>query len=288
MKIILKSALTIFILPAFLLLCLGTLAHAQSPNDGQAVVVDISAGTDFDGALFIVELSNGQRELVSDFGDPAQGPLGDGPVDLALSQNLQNAYVTDTSGQGLLFHVNLMSGDRTIISDFADPAQGPLGERPSGIALNDTAAYVLTRSEGTNDDGLLFHIDLTTGDRTIISDFGDPAQGIVGSDPADLILDGTGGAYVTDEDGGDSLGRGAVFHVDLTSGNRTLISNFNNPAQGPIGINPFGITMGSSGNLLVTDEDITQGPTINGSLLEVDVVSGFRTVISDFENPAQG
>ncbi|MEM7009723.1 MAG: IPTL-CTERM sorting domain-containing protein [Thermodesulfobacteriota bacterium] len=76
--------------------------------------------------------------------------------------------------------------------------------------------------------------------------------------------------------------------MDLTSGNRTLISNFNNPAQGPIGINPFGITMGSSGNLLVTDEDITQGPTINGSLLEVDVVSGFRTVISDFENPAQG
>lgn len=50
----------------------------------ETYVVDLLAGTGFNGALFRVNTISGNRSLVSDFGDPAQGPLGNDPFGLAL------------------------------------------------------------------------------------------------------------------------------------------------------------------------------------------------------------
>lgn len=290
MRINLKSAIYIFIIPAFLLLCLSTLAHAELESEGQAIVIDPGVGTGSLGALFIVDLRNGTREIISDFGNPDQGPLGDDPTGVAL-ENFYNAIVTeqdiDPNDRGALFRVSLRSGMRELISDFNDPAQGPLGQEPRGVAVDGPYAYVLDSDAGTDLRGLLFHVDLTSGDREIISDFGNPAQGPIGSNPISIVLDGIGGAFVVGDEGGTN-NDGTLFHVDLTSGNRMLISDFGNPAQGPIGNNPVGVTLDDSGNVLVSDED---GPPIadsQGVLFRVDPQTGQREIVSNFNDPAQG
>lgn len=286
----LKSFLSIFIIQTFLLLSLSVSAQAELIRDGLAVVADDSAGTDNDGALFIVNIRNGERILVTDFGDPAQGPIGNDPVGVALSQDFSNAYVVDESGEsgsGLLFHVNLRTGERIIISDFDDPSQGPTGELPSGIALDgDETAYIVDGAAGTDSNGALFHVDLATGDREIVSDFGDPVQGPIGQTPVNLTLDGAGGAYVTDKDGPGSI-NGILFLVDLTSGDREIISIFNDPAQGPTGPNPFGIALDGLGNAFVADEDAGGDPG-DGALFLVNLSTGNRTLLSNFTNSAQG
>ena len=290
MKISLKSVLSILILPAFLLLCLGTLAQAQFLEEGQLIVADEGAGTNGDGAVFLVFLTNGRRLMLSDFGDPSQGPIGNDPLGIALSEDLQSAYVVDddgVSGSGLLFHVNLDSGERIIISDFDDPAQGPTGSEPTGIAVVGTTAYVIDDDAGAGGDGILFHVDLITGDREIISEFGNPAQGPTGETPQDLLLDGAGGAYVTDTQG--VTPQGTLFHVDLTSGDRIVVSDFSNPAQGNTdAANPYGIAMADSDNAFVTDEDGPNGPVGNGALYLVNLTTGFRTLLTNFGDPNQG
>ena len=286
MKTKITSIALFLALPALLFFCLGSLAQAfPIPPEGQAVVVEEDAATNNRGGVFIVNLINGLRILVSDFGNPAQGPLGSDPVGIAL-EGPNTAYVADddgVSGDGGLYRVNLRTGQRILVSDFGNPAQGPMGSEPGGLTIDGSSAYVVDDMAGPDNKGLLFHVSLITGDRTIISDFGDPAQGPLGDNPSGIALDGNGNALVTDEEGISVLG--TLFLVDLNSGQRTVISDFGDPAQGPLGQNPFGVVLDPSGNALVTDEsvdklflvDLTPGPNL-----------GDRTLISNFENPAQG
>ena len=254
-----------------------------------AIVVDDAAGITSDGALFRVNLRTGNRVLISDFGDPAQGPLGTRPTDIALD-GAGNALVINRDGgtgnDGALFSVELATGQRTLVSDFGDVAQGPLGDDPMGVALDGAGnALVIDVDEGTGNDGVLFRVDLTTGNRIVISDFGDPAQGPIGNQPIGVVLDGSGNAIVIDEQAETNFD-GALFRVDLTTGNRVVISDFGNPAQGPIGDDPRGVTLDGSGNALVVDED--EGTGNRGLLFRVDLSTGDRTVISNFGDPAQG
>jgi len=106
--------------------------------DGQILVIDIAAGTDGRGLLVRVDPGNGTRVPVSDFGDMAQGELGDNPQGVALEAD-GSILVTDqfvgTSGAGALFRVDPLSGDRVRLSDFGDSSQGPLGVNPFGVAV---------------------------------------------------------------------------------------------------------------------------------------------------------
>ena len=45
-------------------------------SQGDILVIDSQAGTNFNGALFVIDPVTGNRTLLSDFGNPAQGPLG--------------------------------------------------------------------------------------------------------------------------------------------------------------------------------------------------------------------
>lgn len=290
MKTYINNKALFLVITAVLFFCLGSLAQALSiPPEGQAVVTDDDAGTNELGAVFIVNLITGQRTLVSDFGDPAQGPLGFAPVGIAL-EDINTVLVADEdvgfNGYGALFRVNLRTGNRTLISDFENPAQGPEGRCPIGVVLDGPQhALVIDDDAGTNGDGALFRVRLSTGNRTIISDFGDPAQGPIGEDPQGVALDGNGNALVADH----GPGLGTLFLVDLSTGQRTIISDFNDPSQGVTGGAPFNVILDPTGNALVIDED---GGPDNGALILVDLTPGpnlgDRTLISDFQNPAQG
>jgi streptogramin lyase len=93
-----------------------------------------------------------------------------------------------------------------------------------------------------------------------------------------------GDILVIDYDAGTG-GLGALFLVNPTTGARTLLSDFGvGPNQG---VNPIGVAVEASGNILVIDGDAGTGSL--GALFRVNPISGERTLLSDFGvGPNQG
>ncbi|MGH8581210.1 MAG: hypothetical protein ACREWG_00130, partial [Gammaproteobacteria bacterium] len=58
--------------------------------------------------------------------------------------------------------------------------------------------------------------------------------------------------YMVDAQAPISLaGQGGLFRVDATTGNRTLVSDFGNAAQGPLGLYPIRLALEGGGTVLV-------------------------------------
>lgn len=228
------------------------------------LVMDAYAGTNGQGALFSVNQTTGVRTLVSDFGISAEGTEGVYPDSIALLPSallgLGSSYLeTDgsggTNGLGALYDVNPANGNRTLVSDFGDAAQGPVDPDlnsfpnaisiiPGGLLGADPLALITDASAGTNDQGELLSVDPVTGGRKLISDFGNPAEGPLGVDPDGVLwVPSTSTLLVVDGSAGTG-GLGAVFNVNMTTGNRTLVSDFGNPAEGSVlGSYPNGIAV---------------------------------------------
>src|SRR5215475_8209063 len=120
---------------------LGGLVLVASPAEaavkaGDILVVDPNAGTrcleliigeePFPcGALFVVNPKTGQRTILSDFGDPAQGHLGNADLTGVAVGRAGQIFVTALfSGDpadvgGALFRVNPRTGNRTVLSNFS-------------------------------------------------------------------------------------------------------------------------------------------------------------------------
>jgi hypothetical protein len=96
-------------------------------------------GTSFNGTLFRVDPSNGTRTILSAFGDPTQGPVGFFPAGLAIEPSGQILvavqHVLTQDSPGGVFRIDPATGDRTLVSDFGDASQGPLGVSPTGVAI---------------------------------------------------------------------------------------------------------------------------------------------------------
>ena len=261
-------------------------AHAQA-RPGDILVIDFEAGTGGRGALFRVSPANGSRAILSDFGNSAQGTLGDDPMGVALDASGNILVIDrDLGPAGALFRVNSTTGNRTVLSDFGNSAQGPLGGNPYGVALDASGSIlVIDFDAGTDSGGALFRVNPTSGNRTILSDFGNSAQGTLGENPVGVALDASGNILVVDQSAGTG-GGGALFRVNPTNGNRTLVSDFGNIAQGTLGTDPIGVALDASGNILVIDSGVGTGG--GGALFRVNPTSGDRTLISDFGTNAQG
>ena len=150
-----------------------------------------------------------------------------------------------TVNRGALFRVDPTTGTRTLLSDFGNAGQGPLGDEPVGVALEAGGAIlVIDRGAGTGTLGALFRVDPTTGTRTLLSDFGNAGQGPLGNDLFGVALEAGGAILVIDPSAG-TVNRGALFRVDPTTGTRTLLSDFGNAGQGPLGTSPFGVAVSS-------------------------------------------
>ncbi len=261
-------------------------AQAQL-TPGAILVVDFEAGTDGNGALFQINLSTGARTLLSDFGDGAQGPTGASPFGLVVKDR-NSVLVIDNqgkSGNGTLFQVNPVNGVRKVVSDFGNILQGPLGVDPVGITLMADKAFVTDIDAGTGGSGALFSVNLTTGRRTLVSDFGSATQGPTGRTPTGIGRGTAGVLLVVDPDAGTEQ-KGAIFSINSTTGVRILVSDFGDPAQGPTGVNPGGVTLGASGVILVADTEAGAGGS--GTLFSVNPSTGMRTILSNFGNMAQG
>ena len=261
---------------------------ATSAAADETFVVDRTAGTGANGALFRVDAASGVRTLVSDFGNAAQGPLGSNPQDVTLEASgtvLAIDFGAGTGDSGALFRVNPTNGNRTLVSDFGNAAQGPLGEDPFALVVETSGAVLVIDLDGVAPNNALFRVNPTNGNRTLLSDFGNAAQGPTGDSGRGIAVEVSGTVLVTDTSAGTG-DNGALFRIDPANGNRTLLSDFGNAAQGPLGSTPLGIGVETSGAVLVVDQDVGTGP--NGVLFRVNPTNGNRTLLSDFGSTAQG
>jgi len=191
-----------------------------------------------------------------------------------------------TGFQGVLFAVSAATGARTVLSDFGNAAGGALGDSPIAVAVATTGeVLVLTDRGGTGDRGVLFRINATTGMRTALSDFGNAAQGPVGSSTSGLHVSAAGEILALDFDGGTN-GRGTLYRVHPVTGVRTVLSDLGNAASGPVGDRPEDIATDAAGRGLIVDGDF--GTASRGAIYRVDLGSGARTLLSDFGLSGQG
>jgi parallel beta-helix repeat protein len=247
----------------------------------QILVVDPEAGTNNRGSLSRIDPNNGLRTPIHDFGNPGQAsqgtPLGVNPVGLAVEPTGHILVVDDGGvtagggGEGRLFRVNPSTNVRTILNDFGKSSEGPLVPHPIDVAVEPSGRIlVLDKDAGTHLRGALFRIDPTTRKRTVLSDFGDPAQGAPGTSPTSIAVEASGTILVICDRNGD----GRLYRIDPKNGFRTEISHFDNPAQGPTGEFPFDVAVTPDGGILVVDIAHT-------ALFLVDPVTGFRIRLTD-------
>jgi hypothetical protein len=100
--------------------------------------------------------------VLSDFGNPIQGELGLGPFSLAFESS--EAILVLDPEVNKLFRVNPMTGQRTVLSNFSDPMQGPVAESAAGdgilgIAVELSGEILVTvKGAGSPDvGGTVFH-----------------------------------------------------------------------------------------------------------------------------------
>lgn len=196
------------------------------------------------------------------------------------------------------------NGNRTLVSDLGNRAQGPIGSGnltavtkiPSDLLGLGRTILALDAFGGTNQDGALIAINPSTGQRSLVSDFGNPSQGLpLGVTPRGVAASsgilGFGTAiYVIDNNAGTN-GHGLLTKIDPNTGNRTVLSDFGDNSQGPLGSSPSSIAIAPAGvfglepKLLVLDTAV--GTYQVGVLFIVDS-HGNRTALSDLGSSDQG
>jgi hypothetical protein len=216
---------------------LGNLAFGPAIHNARSIAVERSGDILFvDGRkLFRVSPVTGMRTVLSDFLTGARrGSFPEDVVVEASGRILVADFYADfdpaTPGKGAIFRVNQTNGSREILSDFGKATQGPLGNAPAAIALDSAGSVlVIDVSGGTNFYPRLLRIDPATGVRQVISDFGSPAQGVIGYGRS-VDVDQSGRIFVLYEEYHQP--RGSIVRVNPVSGYRTIEHSFDDFSLG--------------------------------------------------------
>ena len=208
--------------------------------DGSILVTDTAAGTDPNGgtsewgALYRLRPDPVTGELtptvLSDFGDGTD--TGRNPRAVAVEADGQILVTTGLPGtvdnRPLLVRVDPVTGARAVVSDFE--GSSARREEPRGVAVEAGGAIlVLDAQGGLNALGQLFRVDPQTGDRALLSDFGQGAN--PGISPTSVAVEASGQILVTDEGHPITSPLGLLFRIDPQTGARTILSDFNTGAN---------------------------------------------------------
>lgn len=192
------------------------------------------------------------------------------PQSIALDSANSRLVLVDSS-LGAVFAVDLNSDQRTVVSS-DDIGQGPALIFPIGIAVDETnsRAYVIDAGDAGAEPALVA-VDLATGDRTTLSNSSN-GVGPAFTFPDTVALDLGGNrnrALVVD------VGSDAVFAVDLNSGDRTLVTEFE-PTDSSIF--PIAITVDPGTNrALVNVRDVSN---TDSSVVAIDLSTEATSVVS--------
>jgi sugar lactone lactonase YvrE len=235
---------------------------AIDSENNRALVADIGRS-----AVIAVDLETGARTIfLSNITTDTTKPFF--PSGIAIDGGNNRALIVDRWNNAIIA-VDFDSGNHVVLSDNATPAAGiPFQRISDGIvvdAAHDRALVVDTEADA------IIAVDLETGARTILSnsatpDALNPFLGLFGGMAIDSVYNR---ALVMDSS------RRAVIAVDLSTGARTIVSDYSSDeAANPI-LFPYGIAVDTVRNrILATDGSIMR------ALFAIDPVNGERVIFS--------
>ena len=188
-----------------------------------------------------------------------------------------------------LVRVDPKTDERALITDFGNAVQGEVCSfDPDNQVYCFIAGLTLQHAKkifvATQQDAIakIFRVNTATGERILVTDFSNPAQGADGG-----AFVGFGGPLAVEASGQllavDDSNR--LLRIDPTTGNRTVLSDFGNRAQGPRGTSLHSVGLEGSGNILVAALNIDG---TNNLLFRVAPKTGRRVVLSNSKKSAQG
>jgi len=233
------------------------------------------------GALLSVNLLTGMRVIVRDFGGFSKNgtsyPYSPSGVTRDLSGRILVVVGTDLQR---LYRLDPTTDTLTLLSDFGDPSQGPVGGTPRAIAQHPSGAILVVKDGIGN--GTLLRVDPASGNRSVLSDFGNPSQGPTGHSPQEVAVSPLGEILV-----GTYSNPPAVFRVDISTGARVLVSDLSDSSQGPLGCHARAVAIDAAGGVLVLDDGCVSGNP-HPALFKVEPATGNRVLLSDLKQTSQG
>ncbi len=229
-----------------------TVPLADESNTLTVETEDAAANTDPDAAEAVIK-----RDIYFNY-----------PSFIALDSNHDRALVSD-GGNNAIISLDLLTGNRTVLSDNTTPDANYPFSSPAGIAID------IDNNRALVADMLLsavISVDLTTGARNILSDNTTPNANNPFSFPDNIAIDGANNRALV-------VGEGSVIAVDLDTGARSILSDNTTPDA----VNPFSFPNGivvddANDRALVTDDGVK-------AVIAVDLNTGSRTILSDATTP---
>jgi hypothetical protein len=244
-------------------------SHALLDSNNNQLIVGYSEGQYFSGndsSLLGVDLDSGDRT-------PAlgSGPNYDDTKDIALDSDNNRLFVLVDSPISALVEVDLtlLPSPKTIVTNSIEtddvPAKGSGDTFESGQSVvfdsgNDRALVSAASPRA------IFAVDIATGDRSILSEFGSSTGTGIDTLPDHMKLDSGNNRII-----GVDTTWASVIAIDITSGNRSVISN-SDTGSGDLLVSPIKTALDTANGLAY----VLDGT----SIIAVDLASGNRTVIS--------
>ncbi|MFV1967541.1 MAG: hypothetical protein ACC628_19100 [Pirellulaceae bacterium] len=233
---------------------------------GDVIAVATRADQPLETMVLRIDAATGNRNVIAD-DNVGTGP--DFPV---------RGITIEPSGDILLLarcsiiRLDPGTGDRTVVSGDSI-GEGPGFVSLHGLAVTETQGIFAVDDGSSGEEGpeLLFHVNPTTGDRTIVSGMS-VGDGPRLSSPEEAVVDANGNLLVI-SDIFSLVSDAAVLRVDPSSGDREIFTG------APVGDGPLfddldDIAIDLNGNVVLVDFD-------RNAIFRVDAMTGDRTILSD-------
>ncbi len=246
------------------------------------------------GTIFSYNTSTSVRINLHDFvGESGDGNGPYGSLIQAGDSLLYGLTVDGASDNGVMISYNIYTGKESDLHDFGS---GNDGYNPYGALLlaKNGLLYGMTSGGGYYGGGIIFSYNISNGTYTDVHDF----AGYLSDDDAafpfgSLIQVGDSLLYGMTSQGGSnlsgsssSLGYGAIFSYNISTGNDAVLHSFNN--NDTDGIYPRGSLFQASNGLLY---GMTYGGGADGgygTIFSYNISSGVETVLHSFSGGNDG
>jgi hypothetical protein len=250
---------------ALLTIAIGAPGRAEAGlSFGDILVSDVG-----NAAIYDVNPTTGARIVFSESGVAGTGVALNSPQGIAFDA-LGFVVVADSELNALV-KIDPLTGNRTILSGMGTMGTGARFNNPIGTTTDAAGNIYVADQGGFTGIGEVFKVDPTTGNRRVISGNG-IGTGTVFDNIGGIALVG-GKLVVTDS--GDFATASAVYSVDPTTGNRTVV------ASGGSLDNVRGVMMGPSGTVYTANGGggfpSFSGP---GSIVNLTLSSGMQATTS--------
>ncbi|MGN6666240.1 MAG: hypothetical protein ACTHKH_04600, partial [Trinickia sp.] len=271
----------------------GTGTHASlmgvAVGRGQIFVTDGYAG------LFIVDPHTGHRRFIPFYDGSITGQFSPGlAVDTSgrVLGNLQIAPAGNTNSwyDSTVVRVVPQTDKRAVVTDLPSTSCCQINDLAleQATAAHAEDAIFITTAPHPSGTGIsaIYRVNTVTGDRSRVSNLSDATQGVVIDLSCAIGLAVEHSGSVLANSGGCLPGnRNLLVRIDPKNGHRTIASDFDNSARGPVGQYLSGVGVQHSGQIIV---GAYNPKTLAYSLYRVDPGTGQRMLFSDFANPKQG